>query len=284
MAKLPNTLDELRREIDTIDDRLHDLVAQRTAVVRRIAGIKGGGPVLRPGREARILRQRLAAASGDALPGAVFARIWRELISAYCRLQGPLQVAVCAPVKSVGYWDLARDHFGSATKMSLFHSPTLVLRAVGEVEGMVGLLPMPHDDDTNPWWRHLATGPEPSLRVVARLPFTANPGARFEDLQAVVVARVAEEHSGDDVSWLVVSAEERISRRSLNDLGQTVGFDAQVLAGHDEGSAADYFYLLEVAGHVGRNDARLAKLADKLKAARGRVTPVGAYARPQADA
>lgn len=284
MAKLPNTLDELRREIDAIDDRLHDLIAQRTAVVRRIAEIKGKGPVLRPGREARILRHRLSVAAGDPLPAAVFARVWRELISAYCRLQGPLQVAVCAPVKSVGYWDLARDHFGSATKMSLFHSATLVLRAVSETEGMVGLLPMPHDDDTDPWWRHLATGPEPALRVVARLPFTANPGARFEDLQAVVVARVAEEDSGDDVSWLVVSAEERISRRSLNDLAQGVDFDAQVLAGHDEGSGAGYFYLLEVAGHVGRDDARLARLTDRLKAARGRVTPVGAYARPQADA
>jgi len=284
MAKMPDTLDELRREIDAIDDRLHDLIGQRTAVVRRIAEIKGKGPVLRPGREARILRHRLAAAEGDVIPGAVFARVWRELIAAYCRLQGPLQVAVCAPVKSVGYWDLARDHFGSTTKMSLFHSPTLVLRAVGEVDGMVGLLPMPHDDDTDPWWRHLATGPEPSLRVVARLPFTANPGARFEDLQAVVVARVAEEDSGDDVSWLVVSAEERVSRRSLNDLMQAAGFDAHVLAGHDEGSSSDYFYLLEAAGHISRDDARLATVAEKLKAARGRVIPVGAYARPQVGA
>lgn len=282
---MASALDDLRREIDAIDDSLHALIEKRTAVVRRIAEIKGAGPVLRPGREARVLRKRLAQAAQDPLPGAVFARIWRELIAAYCRLQGPLQVAVCAPTKSVGYWDLARDHFGSATRMNLFHSPTLVLRAVSEGDGTVAILPMPRDDDDDPWWRHLGTGPEPAPRVVGRLPFTANPGARFEDLQAVVVARVAAEDSGDDVSWLVVAAEERLARRSLNDLVQAAGLDAHVLAGHDEAAAGvGTFYLLEANGHVAAGDARLAALTQKLKSARGRVTPVGAYARPQADA
>ena len=54
----PN-LDELRRRLDAIDDRLHDLILERAAVVESVAALKQstGQPSLRPGREAEILRR-----------------------------------------------------------------------------------------------------------------------------------------------------------------------------------------------------------------------------------
>ena len=150
-------LDALRREIDEIDARILEAIVARTAVVRRVGEAKGGGPILRPGREAKVMRALLAGPD-TGLPQPVVGRIWRELIAAYCRLQGKLEVAVCAPEKSVGYWDLARDHFGSATRMSLHKSPTVVLRAVSEGDATVGILPLPQDGEADPWWRYMSGG------------------------------------------------------------------------------------------------------------------------------
>lgn len=247
--------------------------------MREIGGIKagggGGGSAIRPGREAQVLRRRLAGDLGG-LPATVYARIWRELIAAYCRLQGPLSVAVCAKEKSVGYWDVARDHFGSATRMTLHHAPGLVVREVAEGRATVGLLPVLVTEESDPWWRSLRGTPgEP--QVMARLPFVDGGGPRFENLQAMVIAALPYDPSGDDLSWLTVKSSEVLSRRTLNDHVRVAGFDGSIIATIEERQTADY--LIEAAGHIAADDPRLADLAKRLP--RGcRIAVIGAYARP----
>ena len=57
MADVAPSLDQLRAEIDQIDDALVRLLGQRVEIGRRVAAAKGDatGPYLRPGREAAIL-------------------------------------------------------------------------------------------------------------------------------------------------------------------------------------------------------------------------------------
>ena len=270
-------LDALRREIDEIDARILAAIVARTEVVRRVGAAKGGGPILRPGREAKVLRKVLDGADTD-LPQPVIGRIWRELIAAYCRLQGKLEVAVCAPEKSVGYWDLARDHFGSATRMSLHKSASVVVRAVSEGDATVGILPLPHDGEADPWWRYMSGGADNMPRIIGRLPFIDNPGARFEDLQAMVVGCLPFDESGDDVSWLVVSTMEQISRRSLTDHLKAVDLAGTAITSFVEGGAGDA-HLFEVDGYVTADDPRLAAFADRV-GGNARVSAAGSYARP----
>lgn len=270
-------LDALRREIDEIDARILEAIVARTAVVRRVGEAKGGGPILRPGREAKVMRALLAG-SDTGLPQPVIGRIWRELIAAYCRLQGKLEVAVCAPEKSVGYWDLARDHFGSATRMSLHKSPTVVLRAVSEGDATVGILPLPQDGEADPWWRYMSGGADNMPRVIGRLPFVDNPGARFEDLQAMVVACLPFDPSEDDVSWLVVTTSEQISRRSLTDHLTAVNLGGRAITSFAEGGAGDA-HLFEVDGYVTPDDVRLKEFAERV-GGNARLSAAGSYARP----
>lgn len=285
MTPDPNRLDALRREIDEIDQELQALLTKRAGVVDRVAHSKSGdGSVhpMRPGREAILLRERLAAAS-EQVPRVVVSRIWREIIAASCRAQAPLTVAVCAPEKSVGYWDLARDHFGSATPMSLHKSPQLVVRAVGEGAATVGLLPVPQEDDTEPWWRYLAGAVAEGPRIIARLPFCGNPGARFENLEALAIARLDVDESGDDVSLLVVPASDKLSRASFNGLVQDSGFHGHIAATYEEGNELPRLYLVEVAGFVAAGDLRIADLANRLGDQGGQVFAIGGYARPLGD-
>jgi chorismate mutase-like protein len=127
-----SSLADLRREIDEIDDGLHRLLMQRAGVVMRIAEEKrrtaDSSPPMRPGREAEVLRRRCASHAGP-LPPAVLARLWREIISAFTRLQGPAEVALFAPRKSATYWDLARSHFGGGTPINVHASAAVVIDA-----------------------------------------------------------------------------------------------------------------------------------------------------------
>src|SRR5262245_39676112 len=70
------SLDDLRQEIDAIDRELHGLIGRRADLVGRITAAKPtGGLAIRPGREARVLRQRLAVHQG-AFPAAAVFRMW----------------------------------------------------------------------------------------------------------------------------------------------------------------------------------------------------------------
>ena len=270
-------LDALRREIDEIDARILEGIAARTAVVRRIGEAKGGGPILRPGREAKVMRALLAGPD-TGLPLPVVGRIWRELIAAYCSLQGKLEVAVCAPEKSVGYWDLARDHFGSATRMSLHKSPTVVLRAVSEGAATVGILPLPQVGEVDPWWRYMSGGADNIPRVIGRLPFVDNTSSQFEGFQAVVVACLPFDASDDDVSWLVVTTSEQVSRRSLTDHLTAVNLGGRSITSFSGGGTGDA-HLFEVDGYVMPDDARLKEFTGRV-GGNARLSTVGSFARP----
>ena len=155
MAEAEPSLDSLRAQIDAIDDQLYRLIMQRAEVALSIGAVKNAhgaetGP-MRPGREARLIR-RLAAKEEGPFPKAVIVRLWREIIGAVLRLQGPFSVAVYAPEGAAGYWDLARDQFGSLTPATAHDSPQQVLNAVTAGRASVGVLPLPDGGDPQPWW------------------------------------------------------------------------------------------------------------------------------------
>src|SRR5690606_24962150 len=117
------------------DAALHELLMRRSEIAANIGMFKEKGdakavesPFLRPGREAVVLRRLIERHRGQ-LPKAVIIRMWREMMSALVRLQGPFAVAVYAPDQVSGYWDLAHDHFGSLTPITMHDSSGQVLRA-----------------------------------------------------------------------------------------------------------------------------------------------------------
>ena len=117
----PSDLKGLRRRLDEIDDKLQDLLIDRAQIVSLVAASKkdGNRPAYQPAREAEIIR-RLVGRHRGAFPVATLVRMWREMLAATVRLQSPFSVAVFAPADRPGFWDLARDHYGSNTPMSAY--------------------------------------------------------------------------------------------------------------------------------------------------------------------
>ena len=279
MAASGRTLDALRREIDRIDDEIHDLLMRRAAVVDEIRHSKGaeGGSYLRPGREAAILRRLLARHSGN-LPKASLVRIWREIMAAVAQLQGPFNVAVFAPPEYPGYWDLARDHFGSATPMTRYASVDHVIRAASEGPNTIAVLPFPHEASPDPWWRFLASEDEAKLRIVARLPFFRVPG-RPENVTAYAVARMEPEKTGRDRSLFAIETANEVSRSHFQSALKRAGFDPRFV-GEWTRAEKGFLHLVEVAGFIGLEDPRFEKLGEWQEGAITSIIPVGGYAEP----
>ena len=283
MTAPSKAINKLRRSIDVIDDEMHDLLMRRIKIVEKIGVLKDsatGELYIRPEREAQILR-RLVNRHKGRFPAAVVARIWRELLASTTRLQGPFSVAVNAPEKSVGYWDMARDHYGSATRMSLHRLANPVLNAVFSGSVTVGLLPMPAEGDADPWWPRLIGAGDNLPRVIARVPFIENGNGRFEDLGALAIARTMPGISGDDVSLYAVEATAGFSRASIQDAFVTAGLPTNAITVWSESqSATSHFHLIEISEYVRPDDARIAAIADSHGEHIIRIVDLGGYAMP----
>lgn len=282
-------LADVRKEIDAIDDALQDLLMKRTELVVEVAEAKaraasaagqGSFVAFRPGREAEVLR-RLAGRHHGSLPLRVLIRLWREIMAAMTRIQGPFRVDVFggAGGDALGFWDIARNYYGSTTPMDLHDDAREVVRRVGHDRSAVGILPEPGmgmgEGDT--WWVAFASGGFSDVRIVARLPFVE---VEEDDaaVRALVLAHSTFENTGDDTALLALSVTESLSDTRVVSLVKAAGLDGRRIASAKiENGVAKHIYLIELPYHLGEDDKRLAALGEEPVV---EVRLLGGYANP----
>ena len=276
-------LEELRRRLDAIDDRLQDLLIERLEIVSRVATEKrdGGVPPHVPAREAQILR-RLVARQGDTFPVGPLVRIWRELLGATTRAQGPFAIGVYAPPETPGIWDIARDHYGSHAPMTVFPSTFQLIRAVTDRRVAVGVLPVPQDGDSDPWWMHLLSPDADTPRVIGRLPFGPRGNARSTTDDALAIGYGPQQPSSADRTLLATENAVDISHGRFATAFSAVGMTCTLIASCGQSGATNT--LIEIEGFVTLSDPRVVKLRDRLGADLHRLLAIGSYAVPLPEA
>ncbi len=279
MAADKTDLADLRRDIDRIDNALHDLLMERIALSGRVAASKSTGKAkasdgiaLRPAREARIMRRLVERHSGP-FPKAIVVRIWREIISANTALQGPFAVAVLGSRDDDGLAQVAHEHFGQLTPIQSFETPQSVLRAVTDRKATLGMLPLPSAEAAPGWWRLIARSGEETPRIVARLPFAQLVPPQAEGL---AVSLAPNEATGHDRSYLVLDTEGEVSRSTLTKRLAGAGLTAVEIHSTDHDGQRQH--LVEVEGFHEAGSAALDRLAESEGVSQ--VQPIGTYAVP----
>lgn len=284
MAREPKTLDDLRREIDAVDDEIHDLIMRRTKIVEGVRALKANQRVkIRPAREAEIL-YRLMARHDGPFPRRELSRIWRELIVATLGFEGPFTVAVFAPDDHPGFWDIARDQYGSYTPMTRFDNAARVVETVRDGEATIGIVPMPARDDDRPWWRHLANQAARTPRVIARLPFAGRGNALKLPTDALAIAAVKHEETGRDVTCLVVETNDTVSFDGFDSRLRARGLNPrQSMAWTDPTRNGTRLFFTEIFGFIADEQGTLAGIADAFED--GTIAfHAGGYAVPLSEA
>jgi chorismate mutase len=275
-------LDELRRRIDGIDDNLLELLIDRLKIVARVAALKsnGGTATYVPAREAEIIR-RLVGLSTDELPVGTLIRMWREVLGAAVRREGPFAVGAYVPAGGPGVWDISRDHYGSHMPMMVYQTTLQVIRAVTDRRVVVGVLPMPQDGDNDPWWVHLLSPDTDVPRVIARLPFGPRGNAR-SDGDALAIGYGAQQPSGGDRTLLATENAVDISHGRFAAAFSGLGMTCTLIASYTQGAAVNT--LIEIDGFVTLADPRLKQLRERLGADLLRLLAIGSYAVPLPEA
>ena len=286
MRETPSSLEDLRSEIDQIDDALQDLLIRRAAVTRSIAKVKHGNAspktvrlsaALRPAREALILRRLLARRTGDLAPQLVVG-IWREIIAASLRAQSDFRAHVYAEGDETAYVGMARTYFGSAIPIRTHSKPSLVVHACAEETNALGVVPLPQMEEPGAsWWAQLAPAGEKGPRVIAKLPVIASDDAPA----AYVIGAVEQEPTGDDTTLLLLEITSGMSRTRLQSMLKQSGLAARLAArGRISEMTVPDELLLEIKGFVGKDDQRLGLLKEIAGDAIARIALIGGYADP----
>ncbi|NMG28240.1 prephenate dehydratase [Aromatoleum evansii] len=136
---MSDELQNLRNNIDRLDEEILARLAERARSAQRIGVIKQGN-LYRPEREAQVLR-RLAAANPGPLPDQAVQRIFREIMSACLALEHPTKVAYLGPAGTFSE-SAARKHFGGAAALMPTAAIDDVFRAVEAGNADYGVVPV----------------------------------------------------------------------------------------------------------------------------------------------
>jgi chorismate mutase/prephenate dehydratase len=133
-------LRKLREQIDGLDDQLLVLLNQRAGLAQQIGHLKEEGTVLRPEREAQILR-RLQADNTGPLGNAAVAQLFTEVMSQCRALEATLTVAYLGPMGTYTE-EAVIKRFGSAATRVASTSIDEVFRATEGGAVNYGVVPV----------------------------------------------------------------------------------------------------------------------------------------------
>ena len=186
----PPSLADLRKEIDAIDEQVHQLLMNRADIIDRLIKVKKTqevGSAFRPAREADMMR-RLVQRHRGILPLDTVEGIWRVIVSTFTYVQAPFSVHADVSVGESAMRDSARFHFGFVVPYVAHFSAQAAVEAVARSKGDLALVST--SSGHTPWW--ITLEPAGAPKIIARMPFIEradHPAA----LPVFAVSRVADD-------------------------------------------------------------------------------------------
>ena len=149
ISKPKNPLQNIRNKIDSIDNKIHDLLIERAEIVEKVVEEKrkykeANLVVYRPSREHEILVRIIQRHKGN-LPEKSLINIWRNLISSYINMQAELTLNFSSTLDKI-----VNNHFGGDIKKEKTTTAKEALKKLNENKVNITVLPYPNT--YNDWW------------------------------------------------------------------------------------------------------------------------------------
>ena len=146
------SLSLIRKKIDRIDNKIHDLIMTRAELVSDVVKEKRSENfkdivIYRPAREHEILVRLIKRHKGNISLISLIS-IWRNLISTYISIQGELKLIFTNNIDNI-----VNSHFTSEIKKIKKNNSTSCLKGLIENKAHIAILPFPNK--YNDWWSKL---------------------------------------------------------------------------------------------------------------------------------
>jgi chorismate mutase / prephenate dehydratase len=195
-----DSLSDIRREIDRIDDGILALVAERLAMADRVKRAKAenggdGETPLRPAREAEVMRRLIESAKGK-VPAEICFRLWRTLIASAALRQAPLRLHASAGLfASPLAQSLLREFFGQIA-FADHPGEAVALKAIAGSPLELAAVAI-----DSPWVKPFRDGAVGKAQAIGCLPFLASGAAP----KILIFGHAAQEATGDDETLVLTN-------------------------------------------------------------------------------
>lgn len=233
---------KLREQIDALDDELLKLVNQRAVLAQQIGHLKEDGTVLRPEREAQVLK-RLQGKNSGPLSNDAVAQLFIEVMSQCRALEAPMTVAYLGP-QGTFTEAAALKKFGSAIQGVSCTTIDDVFRAVEAGTVSYGVVPVENSTE-GAVGRTLDMLLQSTLQICgeAKLPIHQCLLARHCELRAIKTVYSHPQSLGQCQGWL------NINLAHAERIPATSNAEAARLAAENPDSAA--IAGIQAAAHYG---------------------------------
>ncbi len=135
-------LDELRKEIDRLDEEIVRLIGERAEAARKIGGIKEarGLSAYSPERE-RTVYEKVSSRNKGPLPDSCIRAVYREIMAGALALEKRTTIACPGPPCAPGHM-AAREKFGASVGYVLCPDVAGVFQTLSRGEADYGVVPM----------------------------------------------------------------------------------------------------------------------------------------------
>jgi chorismate mutase/prephenate dehydratase len=135
-------LDELRKKIDEVDDKILNLLNERASIVKKVGEIKKKikANFYVPYRETEIIK-RLQSKTKGPFPKSAIKPVFREIISACLSLEKPLKVGYLGPPATFTH-EAAMRYFGHGAQYIPFRSISEIFDEVYKSRVDMGVVPV----------------------------------------------------------------------------------------------------------------------------------------------
>ncbi len=142
-----NHLQQLRQQIDALDDQILDMLNRRAEVVVAVGKAKqeSRGEYYVPSREKAIF-DRLTARNSGPFPDDGIRRVFREIISASLSLEQPLKVAFLGPQATYTHV-AAMQQFGLSAQLVPLKSISSIFDEVSRGRASYGVVPVENSNE-----------------------------------------------------------------------------------------------------------------------------------------
>ena len=136
------SIEDLRTSIDSVDDRIVDLLNERSQLVLHVGRLKSGNNLQFhvPGRERQIY-ERLLNNNPGPFPNEALRSIYREVISACLALESPMKVAFLGPKATFSHL-ATMQQFGLSAELVPLKSIPSVFEEVEKDKALYGVVPV----------------------------------------------------------------------------------------------------------------------------------------------
>ncbi len=260
MTSVDKTILALRSKIDELDEHIISLLAKRSEYVDQVGKIKKksapNSNIIRPGREAKMIRKMLSLPRGNLLAETV-AAIWRNIIAGSIAIEQPISISAFVPSVEDGYKVIsqAQECYGSFTSIKSCNNIEQVISDIKKKKEVIGIFPARNYAYFEPWF--IKAVQEKNVRIFACLPFIKG---KDSGLPCLLAGQVIPEKTGDDVSLILIRVPRGTKPAKVKSFLKRAGFKKNVKILLSAHRILSSYYLIEEKDFIDEEDRRFAKL------------------------